>query len=1105
MIASIYLYMRFVLNCNTSKLFQQFLIIIFLFTSISFSQSHSLKFEHITSDDGLSSNDIRCIIQDYKGFLWIGTQNGVNRYDGINIKIFRNVAGDSSTISSNWINTIFEDKNRNLWIGTRGSGLNLLIRETGKFESWQNIPGDSNSISGNNVWCMFEDSKENLWIGTRGSGLNLIDRKKGIFKRWLNDPLNSKSISHNSITTISEDKEGRLWLGTEGGGINIFDYSSNTFSNWENICNDKSNYPSDFVNTIIKDSKGYIWIGSDNFLTKINSASGKYKHWGATPNSKNGLSSGFISNILEDKNGNFWIATKDAGLNLFNGETEIFSSSKFSINKFSLSSDEILTIYKDKSNILWIGTHGGGINKLKLKNLAFQYWGTDPIPQKGLPQKEVRKLFADKNNILWIGTNDGLSKFDRRKNIFRNYDVTPQILSGSKRNRIRSIYRSNKGVLYVGVEKGGLNEFDEKNDRFISYLPKSKNIEDLSSRNLRSICEDSRGILWLGTYNGGLHRFNPQTHELKRIPINADTSHAEENEQIEIIIKHNENEIWLGTENGLILFNTLTHKTKRWVSEEDNSYSLIDNAIRALYKDEYDDAILWIGTRGGLSRFDIKHENFTNFTINDGLPSDLIYGILRISASDVGIVTSNGLSKLNLENFRFENLSIPFNNNLDVGINSPTNKKEIIVGGKNGLTIFNSDEIQDNMHIPQVVFTEFRKYNEPIKMEKDYSETESLNLKYSDDMFSISFAALDFSNPAGNHYSYKLEGFNHDWIDLKNDNTVTFTNLDPGDYKLFVKASNSDGVWSVHPAVLEISIAPPFWMTIYFRLAVFLLVILAVYWGIKLKTHNIEKQNLKLDKLIKLRTSELESEIRERKNVEIRLQKMNASKDKFFSIISHDLRSPFTAITGLTDLLISEFPTFTKEEIRENLSTIDKSSKRVYNLLENLLDWSSIQTGRIIFTPKYFNLNIIINEVIRLFEANLKNKKLNIIYDHDKNQTVFADYDMTYTIIRNLVSNAIKFTRENGEIEIRLEKENEYILASTRDSGIGIEKCDLDKLFRIDIQQTTEGTKHEKGTGLGLILCKELVETNTGKIWVESEKGIGTTFIFTLPTSEKHS
>jgi len=1077
----------------------KYFFLLTLLSITSFSQINNLRFEHIFSDDGLSSNDVRCITQDYRGFLWIGTQNGLNRYDGMNIKIYRNVKSDSSAISSNWINTIYEDKDSNLWIGTRGGGLNLFIRETGKFINWETDNSDQNSISGNDIWCIYEDSKGNLWIGTRGAGLNLFDRKKQVFRKWLNNPLNN-TISSNSITTVAEANDGNLWIGTEGGGINIFNFALNKFSAWEDVCLDKKKYPSDFINSIYNDSKGNIWIGSDNSLTKFSPLTKKYEHWFADPTNNNGLSSAFISRIFEDEKGGFWISTKDGGLNYYNPETGIFSNSKYSgVNKFSLSSDEVFTIYKDYSNVLWIGTHGGGLNKLTLKNLTFQYWSPNPISKKGLPDKEIRKLFADRNEIIWIGTNSGLSRFDKKSNTFKTYFTNSQDPNSLRSNRIRSIYRSRKGVLYIGLEKGGLAEFDKKNNMFISYLPSSGNIKDESSRNVRSISEDSEGVLWLGAYNGGLHKFNPKTKKLVRVNICMLDDLCYRNEKIQVIKNYSDEELWLGTEQGLVLFNTKTHKSKKWVSEKEDSNSLIHNAIRAIHTGE--DGVLWIGTRGGLSRFDFENESFTNFTSIDGMTSDVVFDIVPVNEKDFWLITSDGISIFNSETFVFKRLSIPFNNQLDVGINSPSNKEEIILGGKNGLTIFNSDDIRYNEHIPEVVFTEFMKYNVPIEMYKDYPEANSLNLDYTENMFSISFASLDFSNPTANNYSYKLEGFNDDWINLMNTNTVAFTNLVLGEYRLLVKASNDDGIWNPQPAVLNINISPPFWKTIYFQISLALLLILLVFTAIKLKVKNVEKQNKTLDELVKVRTSELESEITERKKGEVRLKELNANKDKFFSIISHDLRSPFTAITGLSTFLLSEFNSLTNEELREYIATIDKSSKRVYGLLENLLDWSRVQTGRMIFKPEIFNMNTIVAEVIKLFEINFENKNIIVDFKNIKGSLVFADYEMVYTILRNLVSNAIKFTQVNGSVEIKLKQQPDSVLVSIIDDGIGMDEETLAKLFRIDVQYTTSGTIQEKGSGLGLILCKELVEMNKGKIWVESNKETGTTFNFILPSS----
>ena len=828
------------------------LISIFICTENLYSQFNNLRFEHVSYSDGLSSNDIRCIIQDYIGFLWIGTQNGLNRYDGKNIKIFRTESDDSTTISSNWINTLYEDSNGNLWIGTRSGGLNLFERETGKFVNWQNNPEDPNTISGNDIGCILEDSKGKLWIGTNGSGLNLFDRKNNRFRKWETNPLASNSLSNNSISTIAEDNDGRLWMGTDGGGINIFDFTTNTFYQWDDVSIDKSNYPSHFINTIFKDKLNNIWIGSDKAITKFIPSSGKYKHWITSSAKKNGFGSGLITKIFYDDSGGLWIGTKSAGLKYFDPKTETFSHSKYSEDKFALSSNTILAICKDNSNVLWLGTHGGGLNKLPLKNLAFQYWQPDPSNKEGLPGKEIRRLFVDKDETLWIGTNSGLSKFDRNKNTFQNYFANPKDPNSLISNRIRAIYRSKKGILYVGPEKGGLCELDEKTGRFISYLPKSGNIDERSSRNLRTICEDLKGILWLGAYNGGLHRFDPKIKKLERISISLDGEQSYHKEKVEIIITHDENEIWLGTENGLILFNTETYNFKKWVSKKGDPNSIIHSAVRTLYEDE--DGILWIGTRGGLSRFDLKKNSFTNFTTRDGLPSDLVFGLFPLSQDEIWLITLNNITQFNTDSFVFKNISIPFVQQLSIGINSPYNSKEVFLGDENGLTIFKTDNIQVNNHKAGVVFTEFRKFNQPLIMEADYPQVKTLNLDYSDNMFSIRFALLDFSNPLSNLYAYKLDGFSDDWIQLNNSNEVTFTNLDPGDYRLLVKAANDNELWNQDPAILHIAISPPFWKTWWFRISVLIILSIIIIGTFENRNKKIKRQRKILEEKVNIKT-----------------------------------------------------------------------------------------------------------------------------------------------------------------------------------------------------------------------------------------------------------
>ena len=700
-------------------------------------------------------------------------------------------------------------------------------------------------------------------------------------------------------------------------------------------------------------------------------------------------------------------------------------------------------------------------------------------------------------------------------------------------NQVSAIYLDKEGKLWVGTWKGGLNVLpDAKNTitqgkeiKFIKYTNEPGNIKSISDNTIQWIYEDSKKRMWIAT-GTGLDLYNRKSREFLHFQKDSvkHTSISDNRVQSKGVIEDMFGNIWVGTWNGLnrIKFNNsasnknIVQNITVIFNDEKDSTSLSNNRVISLEKDI--EGNLWIGTYGGgISKLDSRYLNsdkfiFENWNVDDGLANNIIYGVVADQNGEIWLGTNNGLSRFNPKIREFKNyykIHGLQNNQFFWGASCSGNEGSIYFGGVNGINIFYPDSIKEleSNYNPPIYITDFKKFGKTFKLDTSITTKKEITLSYEDNFFSFVYSSLDFNDPERLKYAYILEGFDYDWRYVGNQTVVSYTHLPGGDYVFKVKSTNSDGVWSNNTAELKVLIVPPFWATWWFRWLIAAALISLLYFYSRSRTKAISERNRELDQKVKQRTEELSNEISERKKTEEILRKREAelnlqiaSKDKFFSIISHDLRSPFTALLGLTDLLISDFDNLNRVEKLDYLASIEKTSKGVFNLLENLLEWSRVQTGMMEFNPKISPLYTLVNEVINLVEVTAINKKITLQCDIDEKLHFYGDVNMIYTVLRNLTSNAIKFTRKEGKVVLSAQKIDKMVEVQIEDNGVGMDQHVLKKLFDMNVSYSTNGTAGEKGTGLGLLLCKELVEKNNGRIEVSSKLNEGTIFKIYLPT-----
>jgi ligand-binding sensor domain-containing protein/signal transduction histidine kinase len=1142
------------------------LTVSFLFLSADILETGSnIRFQRITITDGLSLSSVYCIFQDSKGFMWFGTEDGLNKYDGKNFNVYRPDPSDKNSLTYRWIEHIVEDPYGNLWFGSRG-GLNCFDPRKEVFIQYRYNKSIVSCISNDTITRIILDNHDFIWIGTY-NGLNRINLQTkqleriilpgspggnlrindiladpagniwigtnyGLF-RYEQDSRMFKSIQlevpgkgsntqgkrTDKILSLAENDDF-LWIGTEKGLIKII-LSDNSISHFPIPLSFTGKFNDQSVEKILIDRNENLWIVSSQGLLKFDIINKKFIQIIRSLDTSHSLSINTVKPIFEDSKGSIWFGTFGAGLYRIRQETgdiSHFQNNPADIK--SLSENAINCIYEDRSGRLFFGTFGAGISIYDPQANKFALFRHNPLDPNSLSSNFIWSVYEDREEQLWIGTNDkGLNVYTPKTQKFTFYDyqeTNPYSLSNST---VKEIAGDSQGNIWIGTDGGGLSKFNRESGKFIHFKTVRGDPSTISNNSVRAIFEDNDGILWIGTKEG-LNRFNPVTQIFKRYLHSGEDPQSISNNFIYSSIHQDKNGfLWIGTYGGGLNRMDIKNETfKYFIHDPDNPESIADDVVFSIYEDT--SGILWIGTNSGLDRFDPASGKFRRFGLNEGLPNEVIYGILPDAQNHIWMSTNHGISRFDLSDFSTKNFDVNDglqSNEFNGGAYHRGFSGRLYFGGVYGLNIINPEDILTPEGKSEVVITKLEILGHEVKVSppsedqrrgisinkiiekngqyylpENISFLQEIELDYKFRFFSIEFSALN-NPPTGKiNYAYQMENLEDEWNFSGERNYVAYANMKSGTYYFRVKTMNPDGRWSDTDTQLKITITPPYWETWWFiMLATLLGLIIAVF----IYRYLIEA---KTSKLLKLQNEKINAANIKLAESERNLTEMNATKDKFFSIISHDLKNPLTSLLSISETIMEESKA-DQDEKSQGIGKIHESIKQIHALLENLLTWSRAQRGRLNFEPVNFNLAKLIEVNLNLHRAMAENK--NVILSHELEDEIIAygDRDMINTVIRNLVNNAIKFTSPRGIVKVETKQNNGHIQVLVKDNGTGISEENLHKLFRIDIKYKTAGTSGEKGTGLGLILCKEFVEKNGGNMIVESAINQGSTFGFTIP------
>jgi len=837
-----------------------------------------LRFEQISSTDGLSQNSVRSILQDSRGFLWFGTEDGLNKYDGYSFSIYRHDPDDPNSLSRSMIRSIYEDRDGVLWLGTDGGGLSRFERDTGEFMRYR---ADSNTdgLSSDYVRTTLQDRNGALWIGTNGGGLSRFDPDTEEFKNFHYNPSDPNSLSNGFVLAIYEDRDGALWVGTDGGGLNRFDRNTGKFIRYQHDPDDPHSLSSNAIRSIYEDRDGRFWIGTDDGgLNRFDRATGQAVHYRHDPDDPYSLSDDSVSAIHQDRDGTIWIGTFGGGLNVLDlesepGQARFVRHQNDLDNAHSLSNDFIWSILEDQMGVLWIGTHGGGINKLNPLAKPFTHYQVKPNNEDSLSNDLVWAIYEDQQGILWVGTNGGgLDRFDRSTGQVTHYRNDPNEPNSLGNDVVRVIHQDEGGAFWLGMDDGKVDRFDAFAERFEHYQL------DTAEETL-AIHQDGEKRLWVGTSGGGLHWFNEGKDRFDYYRPAFCTSPCLNTEYIRDIYEDQDGVLWLGTfGGGLNRFEPAKKRAAFYFRDEADPRSLSSNTLLSIHQDQA--GILWLGTHGGgLERFDPKTETFTHYQVQDGLPSDVVYGILQDDQGHLWLSTNHGLSRFDPQTEAFRNYDASDglqSNEFNGGAYFQSQSGEMFFGGVNGFNAFYPDQVEDNRQAPPVVVTAFKKFNQTVL--SDLAPDGRIRLPYKDNFVSFEFAALDYAAPEQNEFAYKMEGLDRNWIYPGTRRHADYPDLKPGKYIFRVKGSNSDGIWSEEETKVHITITPPFWATWWFRGAVLLVLMAGVLVTHRLRVRSIKAQSRELAILVEQRTAELRREVDHRIQAEEALRENEMEK-----------------------------------------------------------------------------------------------------------------------------------------------------------------------------------------------------------------------------------
>ncbi len=920
-----------------------------------------IKFQHLTPKDGLSHDNVTAILQDRRGFMWFGTEDGLNRYDGYSFKVYKHNPRDSTTIPHNNVADLYEDTRGRLWVATYG-GLVIYDPVRDAFVQDSHILKSPAGSTSPVVAKTLEDPKRNLWMST-GNGLYRYNEKTDSIFKYIHDPNDSASLSSNFISSLLVDKAGKLWIGTSNR-LNRYNESTNSFTRF---LTDSNVTRHSEISCVFEDSHQNLWVSKiENGFWRFDSSRTDPIFYPAEAHSRYGLPYAYILSINEDRSGRVWLGTQGGGLVIFDSKTKTCTIHRHDASKpYSLFSDRVRPIYRDRTGAMWVATYHGGINQHDPNRETFLSIQNIPNNENSLSSNVVSSVLEDRFGEIWVGTNGGgLNRFNRNTNTWRHYlynSMDPHSISS---DNVFALCEDREGNIWVGnfepSAKSGLDRFARTTNRFVHY----------PVRFVKSIFEDRDGELWVGR----LHEYKERGEDIIRLDQkrNVVARYTIHGNGVWTFYQDRAGDIWCG---GMYCcLNRFDKKTNSFLDVEatpSDSNRLGSGAVRTIYEDK--DGFIWFGTwGGGLNRYDPRKDTFKRFDDLDGLPSDWVKGMLPDEHGNLWISTEKGLTRFDLHKKTFKNfttddglLSMFFNTSCFKGKSG-----WMYFGSDSGLIVFHPDSVRDNPNVPLIWISSFKVFEKDFSLPQSITSTEKIELSYDENFFSFESVALDYVFPEKNQYAHKLEGIDEDWVHDGTRRYASYTSVPPGEYVLRIKGSNSDGVWNEKGTSIKIIIAPPWWRTTWAYLGYALIAGFVFYSA---RRYDLNRVRIKHE----LELEHVASE---------KLREVDQMKSRFFANISHEFRTPLTLILGpiqkwrrslnpeersdegsgsqMTDEILR-----LRSATAQDVEMMERNAQRLLRLINQLLDLSKLEAGGMKLQASPGNIVPFVKGIAQSFES----------------------------------------------------------------------------------------------------------------------------------------
>ena len=1069
---------------------------------VCLGSAQEIRFKHLNINDGLSQNAVFSIAQDQEGFMWFGTKDGLNKYDGYHFTVYQHNPNDTTSLDANYINSLFCDSRGMLWVGTESGILNRFEKKTNTFQRIALPLEGAKGFNNFEIKVITEDRDGNIWAGTRNNGLFRIQWKEGPdertqIKQIHRNTQNNYPLSDNTIRDIYTDEKGFLWIATNNG-LDRFDPKTEEIrSFYINVKNKDA--PASNSDPAITDihgkGNGFLWLGTLSGLIKFDTTTFDYRVF---PHHLSVFRYGWgeITEIVEDRNGDLWLASS-AELMRFHPETQKYDSFKNDpFQSESLSFNSVSSLFIDRSGITWIGTTGMGIDYYDPKSHRFGLLKNKNKQNSRISSFSITSILEENERYVWI-SGEVIYRWDRQTGELISFEGDSNFPYLFGNTSAWSMVKSQQGDLWFSGT-AGLFRVDPTTGKNRIYKFHPEHPAGIPQKDVYTVFEDANKDLWIVTENflskmidreNGIfehYRYveGPEFHIYTR----------------PVLLDEGKDKLWLGTKSGLLLFDKSKGAFQTFLNNPEDPGSLINNHIKCLTPDPVNpDRFLWAGTSGGLELFDKSKQTFLHFTEKDGLPNNVVYGILADKDHNLWLSTNKGISKFDPKERSFRNFDVEDglqSNEFNTGAFYKSESGELFFGGIEGVNYFFPEQIENNTYVPPIAFTGLNVYSKSADNRTQNSfkkislfDKDQLTFNDEDDIITFSFSALDFSSPGKNQFAYKMDNLHEDWIYINNQNTATFTNLPPGNYSFHVKGSNNDGVWNEQGTSIPIRVLPH-WSATWWAYLMYTLVLLSLLYYIRKR----EMKRLAIKSQLELEKIETDS-----------LRELDQLKSRFFTNISHEFRTPLTLIAGQSQVLLEKLKSL---ENRQRVQRISEQAKRLMDLINQILDLAKLESGKMQLNPQQDDIVLFVKNLFYAFESLAKQKNISLYFFSKPGQIQMVyDREKMEKIMVNLISNAIKFTDEGGEITLKIRTDQtDFIKVSLEDNGIGIAENQLPFIFDRFYQADNSDTKRYEGTGVGLALAKEFVELHKGSIKVKSGTGDlkkrGTTFVLKFPLGE---